>query len=128
MGAVTADAALIEQVAKILDCIQICAPRAAQAVLPWAIEALRGWREENRAEINRRAQVFQEALAPLPEWRIESVGAYFAYLRHPFTGGVLCLPGSYFGPGQEEHLRVAVANVGADVLASLTERLKGLKL
>jgi aspartate/methionine/tyrosine aminotransferase len=142
MGAVTANAALIEEVAKILDCIQICAPRAAQAVLPWAIEALRGWREENRAEINRRAQVFQEALAPLPDWRIESVGAYFAYLRHPFKGvkaqavaekmaterGVLCLPGSYFGPGQEGHLRVAVANVGADVLASLTERLKGLKL
>ncbi|HZH11037.1 MAG TPA: aminotransferase [Microvirga sp.] len=141
-GAVTADARLIEQIAKILDCIQICAPRAAQAVLPWAIGGLRDWREENRAEINRRAQVFQEALAPLPEWRVESVGAYFAYLRHPFTGtkaqavaeklaterGVLCLPGSYFGPDQEGHLRVAVANVGADVLATLTDRLKGLRL
>jgi aspartate/methionine/tyrosine aminotransferase len=142
MGAITADAHLIEQVAKILDCIQICAPRTAQAALPWAIGALRDWREENRTEINRRAQVFQRALAPLPEWRIESVGAYFAYLRHPFPTakaqvvaeklaterGVLCLPGSYFGPGQEEHLRVAVANVGADILAALTERLKGLQL
>jgi len=142
MGAITADAQLIEQVAKILDCIQICAPRTAQGVLPWAIGALRGWREDNRAEINRRAQVFQDALAHLPEWRIESVGAYFAYLRHPFpdvtaqtvaeklaTGrGVLCLPGSYFGPGQEGHLRVAIANVGADVLIGLTERLRGLQL
>jgi aspartate/methionine/tyrosine aminotransferase len=142
MGAITADAGLIEQVAKILDCIQICAPRTAQAALPWAIEGLRDWREDNRTEINRRAQVFQEALAPLPEWRIESVGAYFAYLRHPFPGataqavaeklaterGVLCLPGSYFGPGQEGHLRVAFANVGADVLAGLTERLHGLRL
>lgn len=142
MGAITADAALIGEIAKILDCIQICAPRSAQAVLPWAIEGLRGWREENRAEINRRAQVFRDALAPLPEWRIESVGAYFAYLRHPFEGasaqavaeklaterGVLCLPGSYFGPGQEGHLRIAVANVGADVLATLTDRLKGFAL
>ncbi|SCZ07989.1 aminotransferase [Microvirga guangxiensis] len=142
MGAITADAALIEQIAKILDCIQICPPRTAQAVLPWAIEGLRGWREENRAEINRRAQVFRDALASLPEWKIESVGAYFAYLRHPFEGakaqvvaeklaterGVLCLPGSYFGPGQEGHLRIAVANVGADVLATLTDRLKGLAL
>ncbi|MEZ0170483.1 aminotransferase [Microvirga sp. TS319] len=142
MGAITADAALVEQIAKILDCIQICAPRAAQAVLPWAIDGLRAWREENRAEINRRAQVFREALAPLPEWRIESVGAYFAYLRHPFEGakaqavaeklaterGVLCLPGSYFGPGQDGHLRIAVANVGAHVLATLTDRLKGLAL
>ncbi|WP_414471226.1 aminotransferase [Microvirga sp. M2] len=142
MGAITADAALVEQIAKILDCIQICAPRTAQAVLPWAIDGLRAWREENRAEINRRAQVFREALAPLPEWRIESVGAYFAYLRHPFEGakaqavaeklaterGVLCLPGSYFGPGQDGHLRIAVANVGAPVLATLTDRLKGLAL
>jgi len=132
----------MEQAAKILDCIQICAPRTAQGALPWAIDALRDWREDNRAEINRRAQVFQDALAPLPEWTIESVGAYFAYLRHPFPGakaqqvaeklaterGVLCLPGSYFGPGQEGHLRVAIANVGADVLGGLTERFRGLSL
>jgi aspartate/methionine/tyrosine aminotransferase len=141
-GAITADAALIEQIAKILDCIQICAPRTAQAALPWAIGALRDWREDNRAEINGRAQVFMNALAPLPDWSIESVGAYFAYLRHPFPNakaqqvaeklaterGVLCLPGSYFGPGQEGHLRVAIANVGADVLQGLTERFRGLRL
>jgi aspartate/methionine/tyrosine aminotransferase len=141
-GAITADAALIEQIAKILDCIQICPPRTAQAALPWAIGALRDWREDNRAEINGRAQVFMNALAPLPEWSIESVGAYFAYLRHPFPNakaqqvaeklaterGVLCLPGSYFGPGQEGHLRVAIANVGADVLQGLTERFRGLRL
>jgi aspartate/methionine/tyrosine aminotransferase len=140
VGAITADARLVEQIAKILDCIQICAPRTAQAALPWAIDGLRDWREANRAEINRRAQVFREALAPLPEWRIESAGAYFAYLRHAFPRataqavaerlaterGVLCLPGSYFGPGQEGHLRVAFANVGADVLAGLTERLRGV--
>ena len=140
MGAITADSKLIEQVAKILDCIQICAPRTAQAALPWAIDGLRDWREANRAEINSRAAVFRQALAPLPEWRIESVGAYFAYLRHPFPGkpaqavaeklaterGVLCLPGSYFGPGQEGHLRIAIANVGADVLEGLTERFRGL--
>jgi len=141
-GAIAADAGLIEQAAKILDCIQICAPRTAQGALPWAIDALRDWREANRAEINGRAQVFQDALAPLPEWKIESVGAYFAYLRHPFPDakaqqvaeklaterGVLCLPGSYFGPGQEGHLRVAIANVGADVLSGLTERFRGLTL
>jgi aspartate/methionine/tyrosine aminotransferase len=138
-GAVTADAALIAQLAKILDCIQICAPRTAQVALPWAIDGLRNWREGNRSEINRRIDVFRQALAPVPEWRIESVGAYFAYLRHPFPGrtaqdvaeklaverGVLCLPGSYFGPGQEGHLRVAFANVAAEVLSGLTERLKG---
>ncbi|AWM87276.1 aminotransferase [Microvirga sp. 17 mud 1-3] len=142
MGAVVADAGLIEQLGKILDCIQICAPRTAQAALPWAIDALRDWREANRAEINVRAATFHRALEPLPEWKIESVGAYFAYLRHPFAGvssqavaeklaterGVLCLPGSYFGPGQEGHLRVAFANVGADILTDLTDRFRGLSV
>jgi aspartate/methionine/tyrosine aminotransferase len=138
-GAMTADAGVIVEAAKILDCIQICAPRTAQAALPWAIEALREWRAANRADINHRANVFRAALAPLPEWRIDSAGAYFAYLRHPFADrtaqevaeqlaterGVLCLPGSYFGPGQGTHLRVAFANVGADVLAGLTDRFAG---
>lgn len=142
MGAITAGASLIEQIAKILDCIQICPPRTAQAALPWAIDALRDWREENRAEINKRAGIFRQALAPLPEWHIESAGAYFAYLRHPFPSataqavaeklaterGVLCLPGSYFGPGQDRHLRIAIANVGADVLAGLTERFRDLRV
>lgn len=142
MGAITADAGLIEQIAKILDCMQICPPRTAQAVLPWAIDGLREWREGNRAEINQRAAAFQAALAPLPEWHIESVGAYFAYVRHPFEGtnaqavaeklaterGVLCLPGSYFGPGQEGHLRIAIANVSAAILGGLTPRLAGLAL
>ncbi len=141
-GAITADSALVEQVCKVLDCIQICAPRTAQAVLPWAIENLRSWREENRHNINHRAQVFREALAPLPQWRIDSAGAYFAYLTHPFESasaqqvaeklaterGVLVLPGSYFGPGQERQLRVAFANVSADVLVGLTERLRNFSV
>ena len=141
-GAVTADARLVEQAAKILDCLQICPPRTAQAALPWAIGALRDWREDNRAEINHRAEVFRGALEPLQDWGIDSAGAYFAYLRHPFEGrkakdvaerlaterGVLCLPGSYFGPGQDTHLRVAFANVGAQALSALTERFRGMTL
>jgi aspartate/methionine/tyrosine aminotransferase len=141
-GAIAADARLIEQAAKILDCIQICAPRTAQTALPWAIQALRDWREENRADINHRAEVFRGALKPLQDWGIDSAGAYFAYLRHPFEGrtaqevaeklaterGVLCLPGSYFGPGQDTHLRVAFANVGSEILAGLTGRFQGMTL
>ncbi|HEY8382426.1 MAG TPA: aminotransferase [Microvirga sp.] len=141
-GAVLAGADRIAQLAKILDCIQICAPRAAQGALPWAIEGLRVWREANRADINHRAETFRRAMAPLDGWRIDSIGAYFAYLRHPFAGrtgrevaerlaterGILCLPGSYFGPGQDGHLRVAFANVGADVIGGLTERLDGFAM
>jgi aspartate/methionine/tyrosine aminotransferase len=142
VGAITADTALIGQIAKVLDCLQICAARPAQAVLPWAIGSLSGWREGNRREIAARAEAFRSAMGRVPGWRVEQVGAYFAYVRHPFSGapaaraaealasrrGVLALPGSYFGPGQEGHLRMAFANVGSEVIEALPERLAGLAL
>ncbi|MFM8681312.1 MAG: aminotransferase [Alphaproteobacteria bacterium] len=136
VGAMFADAATTGQVAKVLDNLQICAPRAAQAALAWAIGALAGWREESRREIVARGEAFARMLATVPGWRIDSAGAYFAYVRHPFPGmpaarvaeklarerGVLCLPGSFFGPGQETHLRIAIANAARETIAGLAPR------
>lgn len=142
LGALTADAETIAEIAKILDCLQICPPRTAQGALAWAIGAQRDWREGNRRDINVAARAFRSAFAQMPDWRIEAVGAYFAYMRHPFAGeraaivaermarerGVLALPGPFFGPGQEGHLRMAFANVSADMLGLLPARLAGFGL
>lgn len=139
LGAVLADRAAMEGVGKILDNFQICASRPGQIALAWGIEALRGWREGNRRDINGRAAAFRTALSAVSAWRIESVGAYFGYVRHPFARrsgrevaerlaverGVLALPGEFFGPGQGGHLRIAVANVGEAEIAGLGERLAG---
>ena len=71
-----------------------------------------------------------------------SVGACFANLKHPFPGvpswkvarelamtrGVLALPGSYFGPGQDEHMRFAFANVGVETITELPARLAGFSV
>lgn len=137
LGAIAAAPAVMAELAKIQDSIQICPPRVAQSVVVWAIEAMRHWREAQRGELQRRAKACREAFAPLNSWRVDSVGAYFAFVAHPFPGeravdigrrmavehGVLTLPGPYFGPGRETHLRLAFANVGADVLEKLPERL-----
>ncbi|HEX8165280.1 MAG TPA: aminotransferase [Beijerinckiaceae bacterium] len=142
LGAVVADTAVIGELAKILDCVQICPPRTGQRAAAWGIGALGEWRQENRREMHRRAEAFRRALGQSPEWRVDSVGAYFAYVRHPFEGataaavaealavrrGVLGLPGSWFGPGQDTHLRLAFGNVGAEVIESLAERLRGFGL
>jgi aspartate/methionine/tyrosine aminotransferase len=131
---------LIAEIAKVLDTLQICPARPAQGVVAWAIAAMRDWREEQRAELARRAQVTREVLAPANGWRIDSIGAYFAFVAHPFTGypaafaaetlarecGVLGLPGTFFGPGLEGHLRIAFANVGREALLQLPERLRAL--
>ena len=37
--------------------------------------------------------------------------------------GAMCLPGSAFGAGQEQHLRIAFANVDADGIGQLADRL-----
>ena len=142
LGAMVADAAVIGEIAKILDNLQICAPRAGQAAVAWASPELAAWRDENRDDILNRAQAFREALSPYPDWRIDSIGAYFCYLAHPFPSrpahevaaalaverGVLCLPGSFFGPGQDAHLRVAFANVGLDAVRSLAARFDGFMM
>jgi aspartate/methionine/tyrosine aminotransferase len=37
--------------------------------------------------------------------------------------GLLCLPGSFFGPGQERHLRLAFANAEDAAIAAIPARL-----
>jgi aspartate/methionine/tyrosine aminotransferase len=139
VGAVVASRRFVAEVTKILDCIQICPPRAPQSALTWAIGALAAWRSENRQMIAARASAFRSAVAAVPGWSVASIGAYFAYVRHPFSGepaaavaerlavelGVICLPASYFGPGQEDFLRLAYANVDTPAIAALTDRLSG---
>lgn len=138
LGAITAGPGLMGQVEKIVDCVQICPARVGQMALVPAIAGLADWREGNRREIAARAAAFVEALAN-SGWRIDSIGAYFAYVAHPFPGrtasevaralaeqrGVLGLPGSFFGPGQDTHLRIAFANVDRSAVRQLGERLAG---
>jgi aspartate/methionine/tyrosine aminotransferase len=123
------------QLAKALDTLQICPARPAQRVIAWAIEALRDWRADNRRIMEGRAAACRAALNHA---RVDAMGAYFAYLRLPeeapdalaaaehlaATRGVMTLPGPFFGPGQERHLRLAFANAEAERLAELGPRLR----
>ncbi len=137
LGAITAGADVVEQVAKIMDNLQICPPRSAQAAVATALPLLAEWREGNRLEIARRVEALLSTMAGAPAWKVGAVGAYFAFIGHPFTGvpsarvaeklakeaGILCLPGSYFGAGQEGYLRFAFANADSQTIALLRDRL-----
>ena len=142
LGAITAGAGIVPELEKALDTMIINPPRPSQAAVAWGIGALGAWRQTNRDEINQRGEACRAALAGLNDWRLSSLGAYFAYVRHPFVGkpslavaealatrrGVLALPGTYFGPGQDDHIRIAFANAGTSVIAMLPERLRGLQV
>ncbi|MDI3308564.1 MAG: aminotransferase [Acetobacteraceae bacterium] len=137
VGAIIAGPAFRAELMKALDTMQICAPRAAQMALAWAVPALRGWRAANQALMAERAAAFRQVVAQLPGWRLDALGAYFAYLRVPQDGpgalalaerlaaerGLLSLPGPFFGPGQDRHLRLAFANAGLEAIAEVPQRL-----
>src|SRR5690606_36703458 len=91
-------------------------------------------RGENTLLMRARRAALLEALRRNElGYELVSCGAYFAYLRHPFRGrraidvakrlaaeeNMLCLPGSMFGPAQEDFLRVAFANVDASVMPQI---------
>lgn len=141
VGAIVAGPAAMGEVLKVLDSVQICAARPGQEALAWAIAAMAGWRQDMRRTINARIAAFQGVVQRCPGWRISSIGAYFAYVRHPFADvpaervaealaverGVLGLPGSYFGPGQDGHLRFAFANADEVAISTLPTRLADLR-
>ena len=138
VGALVAGEPLVRAATKIMDTVSICAPRVAQDAALYGLENLSGWAAARRDEISARREAARAALAAAaPEYEIVSSGAYFLYLRHPFEGvpardiaerlarrrGVLCLPGPFFGPGQERCLRLACANAAEADMPELARRL-----
>jgi len=142
LGAIVAGSQAINQLAKIIDNIQICAPRVAQYALTPMLASMAQWRQKNREKIALRAAVFKSVIGDLPEWDLLSSGAYFGYVRHPYTGigsrqvaeslavkaGILVIPGAFFGAGQDGALRFAFANAGRDVIGQLGDRLASATL
>lgn len=137
LGAIVAGEAVVGQLAKIMDNLQICAPRPSQAALARAIPGLVDWRAANTAEIGRRADTLRTTMDGLAGWEIGALGAYFAYIRHPFEmgsakvaealarqAGVLSIPGEFFGPGQERYLRFAFANPDVPTIRRIRDRLE----
>jgi aspartate/methionine/tyrosine aminotransferase len=139
VGAIIAGPAFRAELMKALDTWQICPARPAQAALAWGVPALAAWRAGNRDLMAGRAAGFRAAVGQLPGWRLDSLGAYFAYLRVPEDGpdalavaerlaaerGLLSLPGPFFGPGQDRHIRLAFANAALEAIAEVPARLAG---
>ncbi|MCF3935676.1 aminotransferase [Acuticoccus sp. M5D2P5] len=138
-GAIVAGPDFTAEAVKVMDSLQICAPRVAQIALAETLAALSTPRRAMRADFNRRATLFAAEIAKSPGWEIASIGAYFAYVRHPFAAngaavaetlasrlGLLYLPGSFFGPDQDDYLRIAFANVDEASLSFIAERLNAV--
>jgi len=139
VGALLAGPALRREVAKLLDCQTICAPRAAQEAVAFGLTHLADWMEARRTEMHERVTAGRTVLADRPGgFRLGASGAFFAYVEHPFPDraatevarrllaevGVLCIPGEAFGPGQDRWLRLAFGNVEADLIPEVGRRFE----
>jgi aspartate/methionine/tyrosine aminotransferase len=142
LGAIVAGADMVANVAKAMDNLQICATRAPQIAVSRAIEPLQSWRDDNRKEIARRAEALRVSMSNVVGWHVEAVGAYFAFVRHPYDGlssvavaeklakttGIITLPGSFFGESQDAFLRFAFANVDVAGIEATAARLSCFKM
>ena len=140
VGSIVAGAAFVDQVAKLMDTMSICAARIAQDGALYALRHLLPWADGKRAMMaGRRAALLEVFASGNLGFELVSTGAYFAYLRHPFAGepaasvakrlaqdhGILTLPGTVFGPGQDPFLRLAFANLEAERMGEVGDRLRG---
>ena len=142
VGAVVASPHQINEIEKFLDTVTICPAQTGQFAAKWGLEHLDDWVEQERQKtiqkLTKLRQTF-ERLVPFG-WKLLGSGAYFAYIAHPFKmtsisaaqallkqGHVLALPGAFFSPDEtrlgHNHLRVAFANIDAETIETLVDRL-----
>ncbi len=145
VGAMIGNAGLMPEVEKFIDTVTICATGLGQTAALWGLENLGQWVRDEADQIAVRRAALSKTLtnlAPLG-WRLKGVGAYFAYVEHPFAAdadqvardlvtkaSILALPGTMFMPMDDasgaRHLRLACANIDVLQIKELGNRLAGL--
>ena len=146
VGAVVGSSTLLAEIEKFIDSVTICPSQVGQYAALWGLENLSDWVAEQRKELLERQAFIRNSFDPLSGkgWKLMGCGAYFAYVQHPFTlssfdlakmlvekSAVLALPGEMFAPlemvSSKQHLRLAFANVDAQKLKILLERLANFR-
>ncbi len=138
VGAIVAGSAVKTEALKLLDCVQICAPRIGQEAAAAGLRFAREWRRAKAAGINEALGHFQTVMADEPGgFRLASAGAFFGWVRHPFGDrpteqvvrdlvvdhGVLGIPGTAFTPTDEGWVRFSYANLSTAELDEFAHRL-----
>ncbi|SDW37590.1 Aspartate/methionine/tyrosine aminotransferase [Ruegeria halocynthiae] len=145
VGAIAAGSPLLSEIEKFLDTVAICPGQIGQFAALWGMQNLTQWVAGERDEILDRRAAIAEGMPRLEAkgWRLLGLGAYFAYLEHPFEiasddlarqlvpeAGILLLPGTMFTPSEDpagkRQVRIAFANLDRAGIAQLFDRLQAL--
>lgn len=147
VGAMIAAQPLLDEVEKFIDSVTICPNQIGQHAALWGMRNLGHWLAGERAEILDRRAAIEDGFPALADqgWRLLGLGAYFAYVEHPFTlpsdqlaprlvaeAGILLLPATMFvpedAPSGQRQLRIAFANLDRAGIGTMFDRLAGLAL
>ncbi len=143
VGAVIASDKILREIEKFQDTAIICPNQLGQRAALWGMRNLRQWVAGERAEILDRRAAVTEHLGPLEGWDILGLGAYFAFVSHPFDASseevarrlvqdasILALPATMFAPPLDpicrKGLRIAFANIDRTEIAELARRLAAI--
>jgi len=139
VGAVIGAADLLSEVAKLIDCVTICASRVGQEAAHAGLTEAGEWRNRKIAEIADKQRRFEQVMADQPGgFALLSAGAYYGWVSHPFAStptativeallleqGILVIPGTAFMPTDEQRIRFSFANADLDRLDELPGRLR----
>ena len=140
-GALAASPDLLHHALKTQDTMAVCQPRLTQLALRFAAENLDEWVAGNCRMMAERHAVFcHEFGRPGNPFRLTASGSFFAWVEHPFAGlssrqaarklldeaGLLTLPGEAFGPGFAGYLRLAMGNIGKELIPAAVARLRSI--
>ncbi len=138
VGAMVAGPRFLDEAMKLLDCVQISAPRIGQEAVVGGLTESGDWRSLQANRILGSLEKFREIMAGEPGgFRLASSGAFFGWVQHPFPHlstaevvrklvlehDVLVIPGTAFTPTDDGWLRFSFANLSDDQLPLLAERL-----
>ena len=142
VGAVVASEIRMAEIEKFLDTVAICPNQLGQKAALWGMQHLGDWLAGERLEILARRQAIIDHFPIVADkgWELLGVGAYFAYLKHPYDissnqlakklvddAAILTLPGTMFVPASDEsgkrQIRIAFANINIDGIKVLFDRI-----
>ena len=143
IGAFVTNSYRTKQIEKFLDATTICPNQLGQEAALHGLKHLSKFLERERLTIIQRKNTLSVAMKGLPEWKILSSGAFFAYVKYPMNissvkfselllkeVSLLVVPGSMFESKtsmklhRDQTFRLAFANVKKINLEAVVDRFK----
>jgi aspartate/methionine/tyrosine aminotransferase len=146
VGAVVTSKTRLIEMEKFLDSSTICPSQLGQLAALYGLNKLSNWVSNQRNKVNLKRNELIKCFRPLQTkgWKLSGLGAYFAYLEHPFDVdskilsklileklSILVVPGALFyekdNTNGDKFIRIAFANISVKEIKILFKRLESFQ-